>query len=202
MRECLSQGGLLCMDTLSCIHGVVEGGYCCYNDWLSIKRNCLASNCRMAVSIPIGFIIRNSFSLYYTYIYKIQYKLKLYYLQLMDSFNMNTFFGGISFDISRLKDLSNCKKHKIWNHFIINQSITHNIWMGNECDKVLYVLLFVLQLLITDSPSKNPWNTEHQTRAALQTRVTRCAATSKAAFTFPLRVMTCSVSITQSQNTK
>ena len=89
---------------VSHLRALVEGWYC-YNDWLyqeKLSRFWLMN----------GFIIRNSFP-YAIPICKSLYKLKLYFSQLMDSFNMNNFLVWVCFNF-RLADkkyLCNCKNH-------------------------------------------------------------------------------------------
>ena len=99
---------------VSHLRAQVEGWYC-YNDWLyheKLFRFCLKN----------GFIITKSFP-YDIPICKILYKLKLYYSQLMESFNIKNFLVWICFNfgLANKKYLWNCQNPKIWNHFIINQ---------------------------------------------------------------------------------
>ena len=118
----------------------------------------------------------------------------------MDSFNMNTFFGGISFDVSRLKDLSNCKKTQNLKPFY-NKSIHHSQYLNGK-----WVRQGAICATLCASTAHHRLKT-HETQSIKHVQRFRLVwlgvlQTSKAAFTFPLRVMTCSVSITQSQNTK
>ena len=104
---------------------------------------------------------------------------KLYYSKLMESFNMNNFLVWGCFNFK--KYLCNCKNHKIWNHFIINQlmnpSRTISEW---ELSVTRCYLCYSLRFNCS-SPSKSPCSTEHQTHAAIQTHVSTCAASSKSA---------------------
>ena len=101
---------------VSHLRALVECWYC-YNDWLYQEK-------LFRFWLKNWFIIRNSFP-YTIPICKILYKLKLYYSQLMESFNMNNFLVWVCFNL-RLADKNIYlifKNHKIWNHFIINQLI-------------------------------------------------------------------------------
>ena len=79
---------------VSHLRALVEGWYC-YNGWLYQEKP-------FRFWLKNGFIIRNSFP-YAIPICKILYKLKLYYSQLMESFNINNFLVWICFNF-RLAD--------------------------------------------------------------------------------------------------
>ena len=137
-----------------------------------------------------GFIIRNCFP-YTIPICRILYKLKLYYAQLMESFNMNNFLVWVCFNFK--KYLCNCKNHKIWKHFIINQLINPSRTISEwELSVTRCYLCYSLRFNCS-WPYKSPCSTEHHTHAALQTHVSMCAASSKSAFSIVTLCWQCSV---------
>ena len=71
---------------VSHLRALVKGWYC-NNDWLYQEK-------LPRLWLKNGYLIRNSFP-YTIPICKILYELKLYYSQLMESCNMNTFLVGI-----------------------------------------------------------------------------------------------------------
>ena len=113
-RCCMLQQHATWHFKVSHLRALVEGWYC-YNGWLYQEK-------LSRFWLKNGFIIRNSFP-YAIPICKILYKLKLYYSQLMESFNINNFLVWICFNF-RLADKNIyviVKNHKIWNQLIINQ---------------------------------------------------------------------------------